>query len=91
MHLHFDEPIDKTKENSAVFEFFQEDNNSKILNINKIRGKSLAHLIKERKITKHYNRKKHLTLQLHLLHVLVTLGCVVCAVMIIYILSQMSY
>lgn len=88
MHLHFDEPLDKTKENSAVFEFFTENQNSKPLNVNKIKGKSLARLIEERKITRYYNKKKHLQLQLKLLQILVVLASVVCVAMIVYLLSR---
>lgn len=89
MKLHFDEPIDKTKENSAIFEFFSENDDLQVMNINKIKGKSLARLIEERKISRYYNKKKHLTLQLKLLQVLVVLACVVCLIMIAYILKEL--
>lgn len=88
MKLHFDEPKDRTKDTSAIYEFFIEENNDKPININKIRGKSLARLIEERKIGKHYSRKKHLKLQLHLLQILVILVSLVCLAMIAYLLYR---
>jgi len=88
MKLHFDELKDKTKENSAIYEFFIEEDNDKPININKIKGKSLARLIEERKLSKHYKRKKHLKVQLHLLQVLVVLAILACLSMIIYLLYR---
>lgn len=90
MKLHFDEPIDKTKENSAIFEFFSENDDLHIMNLNKIKGKSLARLIEERKISRYYNKRKHLTLQLKLLQVFVVLACVICLIMIAYLLTQVT-
>lgn len=89
MKLHFDEPIDKTKKNSAIFEFFSENDDTQAMNISRIKGKSLARLIEERKISKYYNKKKHLNLQLKLLQILVALGCVICIFMIVYVLSEL--
>ena len=88
MKLHFDEPVDKTRENSAIFEFFSENDDDRVMNITKIKGKSLARMIEERKISKYYNKKKHITLELKLLQIFVVLASVICVGMIIYLITK---
>jgi hypothetical protein len=88
--LHFSDLKDNTKKNSAIYEFFIEDNYSKPLNINKVKGKSLARLIEERKVTSLYNKKRHLALQLKLLQILVILACALCISTIAYMLLRLS-
>jgi len=89
MKLHFDELKDTTKESSAIYEFFTEEVYDKPLNINKIKGKSLAQLIKERKLSRHYRVKKSLKLKLQLLQILVILAIILCFSVIIYLLFRL--
>lgn len=89
MKLFFDEPLDKTKENSAVFEFFSENNNHSDEPL-RLKGKSLARLIEEKKLTKHYKNKKELKLQLKLLQILVLIVCVILFITIIFFLIMLS-
>lgn len=89
MKLFFDEPLDKTKENSAVFEFFSEDNHNSDRPL-RLKGKSLARLIEEKKLTKHYKNKKKLKLQLKLLQIVVLVVCVTLFITIIFLLTKLS-
>lgn len=86
MPLHFSEPIDKTKKNSAVFEFFTESDDFRNTKTTRIKGKSLARLIEERKIDKYYKRKKHISVQLKLLQIFVILGIIISISVILLLL-----
>ncbi len=87
MKLHFEEPKDYTRENSAIFEFFanKEDDS---MQPKLLKGKSLARLIEERKISNYYKKKKDIRKDLKLLNILVIFSSIICLIFIIFLLTR---
>lgn len=85
MNLHFDEPLDKTRNSSAVFEFFCDDLTTPT-KLSDIKGKSIQRVIEEKKISNYYKKRIHLDNKLQILESIILVGVIFTTISIVIVL-----